>query len=108
MFKFALSIAPLLIAAPVSADSDSKYLDPKVILADLAELQETCQNMSPGQTNEEVFGILFTRGLGSDICQFQNGELDDHVRDFLQEQNLDWAGVEGKDLLWVKVPKLAD
>ncbi|WP_184566906.1 hypothetical protein [Sulfitobacter undariae] len=108
MFKYALSIASLLIAAPVWADSDPKYLDPKVILADLLELQETCQNMTLGQTNEEVFGILFTRSPDGGTCQFQNGELDDHVRDFLQEQNLAWAGVEGQDGLWVKAANVSD
>lgn len=103
MFKYALSIASILIAAPVAADSDPKYLDPNVIFADLHELLETCKGMTPGQTNEEIFGILFTRSPNGDTCQFQNGELDDHMRDFLQEQNLGWAGVDGRDGLWVKV-----
>ncbi len=41
MFKYALSIASILIAAPVGADSDPKYTDANVILADLQELVTT-------------------------------------------------------------------
>ena len=106
MIRTAFSIASILIATTAVADSDPKYTDPNVILDDLMELAETCEGMSDGQTNEEIFGIMYTR-MG-DTCQFQNGELDDHVRDLLQDRKLDWAGVDGKDGLWVKLPELAD
>jgi hypothetical protein len=89
-----------------SADSDPKYADPNIILANLMELVETCQGMSDGQTNEEIFGILYKRT--GDICQFQNGELDDGVRSYLREQKLDWAGVDGEHGLWVKATGVQD
>jgi hypothetical protein len=90
-----------MFATAALADSDPKYNDPTVILRDLQELAATCSTMYDGQTNEEIFGITFSR-VGNK-CQYANGELDDNVRAFLEEQKLDWAGVSGRDGLWVIV-----
>lgn len=90
-----------LFGTTAIADSDPKYKDPNVILADLRESQSICQTMADGQTNAEIFGITFSR-VGNK-CQYANGELDDNVRAFLEEQKLDWAGVSGRDGLWVVV-----
>jgi hypothetical protein len=89
-----------LFGTAALADSDPKYSDPAVILSDLRDLQQDCDAMEPGQSNTEIFGITFTRT--DDTCQFANGELDDGVRIFLHEQNLDWVGIDGEHGLWVK------
>ncbi|WP_271437101.1 hypothetical protein [Lentibacter algarum] len=90
-----------MFATAALADSDPKYNNPNVILHDLRELAATCAAMSDNQTNEEIFGITFSR-VGNK-CQYANGELDDNVRAFLEDQKLDWAGVSGHDGLWVIV-----
>lgn len=102
--KSILSATSIITMATISfADGDPKYTNPETVLADLRRAVASCAELNEnGDTSEEIFGIQMIR-VG-DTCVIVNGELDAHVRVYLEEQNLPWAGVG----LWIKATETAD
>lgn len=90
----------LAIASTANAGMGNNYKSDDAILVDLKMLVGWCDEMVDGQVRTEVFGLLFVKN-GSK-CQFSNGELDDQMRKYFNDNQLTWAGVEGEHGLWVE------
>jgi hypothetical protein len=101
--KYVLSLATAMIflGSMAPADGVSEFSDPAVIMAELQKLANRCSGMSDGQVDPEIFGLSVER-LEGGVCVLGEGEIDDHVRKFLEEMNLDWAGLESDSSIWVK------
>ena len=100
------TVGVVMLATHTMADADPRYQDPANIMADLNQLVEWCSDMEEGDIRREIFDIQFAKH--GNRCQFLNGELDDHIRSYLSDHKLNWAGVEGEHGLWVEVTNAAD
>ncbi len=89
--KYVLSLATAMIflGSMAPADGVSEFSDPAVIMAELQKLANRCSGMSDGQVDPEIFGLSVER-------------LEGGVWKFLEEMNLDWAGLESDSSIWVK------
>lgn len=90
-------ITSTAIICATAALAETNYDDPTEIFVELSELSEDCAALESGASQTEIFGIEIIR-VG-DVCAIVNGdEIDERVRVFLEEENLNWAGIG----LWVK------
>ena len=100
------TVGVVMLATHTMADADPRYQDPANIMTDLDQLVGWCNKMDEGEIRREIFDIQFAKH--GNRCQFLNGELDDQIRTYLNDNKLEWAGVEGMHGLWVTTSDAVD
>lgn len=94
-----LTLVAAFLIPNFSMASDERYLNEEKIVTDLKKLVGWCDEMVDGQVRTEVYGLLFVKN--GTRCHFTNGEVEEHVRSYLHNNPVDWAGIEGEHGLWV-------